>query len=144
VTSPAALGRHTRVAAYLLCENEAGCVLLCRLSTPDPGRATWTLPGGGLEFGENPVAAAIRELEEECGLRGEVETLLGIDSRHYPPEATHSGREVHAIRIVYRGRVLGGTLRDEVGGSSDRCAWLTRDDIAVLPLVDLVPFALTL
>ena len=29
----------------------------------------WTLPGGGLEFGEPPAAAALRELEEETGLR---------------------------------------------------------------------------
>jgi ADP-ribose pyrophosphatase YjhB (NUDIX family) len=144
VTSPAALGRYTRVAAYVRCQDGDGRVLLCRLAAENPEIGAWTLPGGGLEFGEDPATGALRELEEECGLRGEIDGLLGVDARHYPPEATRSGREVHAVRIVYRGRIVGGDLRDEIGGSSDRCAWFTRDEANGLPLLDLVPYALAL
>jgi len=43
----------------------------------------------------------------------------------------------HAIRIVYRVALTGGELRPEVGGSTDLCAWLTRDEVAAVPLVDL-------
>ena len=32
---------------------------------------------------------------------------------------------MHAIRIVYRVRIIGGELRDEVDGSTDTCAWFT-------------------
>ena len=32
---------------------------------------------------------------------------------------------MHAIRIVYRVRIVGGELRDEVDGSTDTCAWFT-------------------
>lgn len=36
----------------------------------DPTRPCWSLPGGHIEPGESPAAAALRELAEETALRG--------------------------------------------------------------------------
>jgi len=50
----------------------------------------------------------------------------------------HPGDDFHAIQVIYRVRVTGGTLRDEVDGSTDAAAWYTRAEVAELPVVDLV------
>jgi putative (di)nucleoside polyphosphate hydrolase len=54
----------------------------------DTYKHAWQLPQGGIEQGEEPRAAALRELEEEIGtcnvkIIGEIETWLNYD---LPPE----------------------------------------------------------
>jgi 8-oxo-dGTP diphosphatase len=124
------LVRLVRVAAYAVCR-DGERLLCCRLAPGEPSPGSWTLPGGGIDFGEAPEAAVLRELEEETGLRGRVEGIAGVRSRVFPGRL-HDGRprEMHAIALLYRVTVLGGTLRDEPDGSTDRAAWLTRDELA--------------
>jgi ADP-ribose pyrophosphatase YjhB (NUDIX family) len=130
----------TRVAAYGLVRHE-GRILLCRMSDRVPADAgLWTLPGGGLDFGEDPAEAMVREVFEETGLRVLPRDVAGIDSLRVQEEA----RSLHGIRILYRTELLGGTLRYEVDGSTDRCAWWTLAEARDLPLVDLVEAGLRL
>lgn len=42
------------------------------------GRTIFELPGGGVESGETPTEAALRELKEECGLDGRISRPLNI------------------------------------------------------------------
>lgn len=124
-------------------EDAEGRILLCRLSIDEVDRDTWTLPGGGLDFGEDPEAGALRELEEETGLHGRVAALLGVESRVYGPDAARSA-PLHSLRIVYRVEVEAGELRHESGGSTDRAEWFSRTELAALPLVDLVNVGLAM
>ncbi|HEX2193770.1 MAG TPA: NUDIX domain-containing protein [Candidatus Limnocylindria bacterium] len=133
----------TRVAAYTLCV-EDDRVLLCRVA-PGPWTAVghWTLPGGGVDFGESPAAAALRELEEEAGLSGQ---LLGVaDVLSWSDRWRHPGdgadEAYHAIQIVYRASVIGGTLRDELQGSTDRAGWFSIEELRDMPLVPLARVA---
>jgi 8-oxo-dGTP diphosphatase len=128
-------GRIQRVAAYNLCVDADDRLLLVRLSERTEAPGSWTLPGGGVEFGEHPEAAALRELHEETGLRGQTAELLVVDSVH---RAAHKGAhdfDYHAIRIFYRTTVVGGVLAHEADGSTDRAAWCTREEVATMPLV---------
>lgn len=42
----------------------------------DAEREYWTLPGGGVEMGESPLEAIVREVKEETGLEAKVLRLL--------------------------------------------------------------------
>lgn len=124
----------TRVSAYALCRDD-DALLLSRIA---PGATVssdgmWTLPGGGLDFGEDPRDAALRELAEETGLIGEITGLADVDSWAGPIGDV----DYHAIRIIYRVRITGGDLANEVDGSSDLARWVPLAELRQLPLVDL-------
>lgn len=125
------LPRHTRVAAYAVIrrvldggENE---ILLSRIAERIyPGRL-WTLPGGGLDHGEDPRDAVVREVYEETGL----DAMVGDQPRVYSallPGVRREGRLVdsHALRIVYEGWVPKDSPTPhvvEVNGSTVEAAW---------------------
>jgi ADP-ribose pyrophosphatase YjhB (NUDIX family) len=140
------LGRVTRLAAYGVMRR-GGAVLLCRISPGYPAVGMWTLPGGGIEFGEAPDVAALREVEEETGLVARITGAPTILS-HTGAWQPRIGRPVpvgyHHIRFVYPMEVVGGTEANEVDGSTDRIGWFTLAEAAELPIVGLVSLALGL
>jgi ADP-ribose pyrophosphatase YjhB (NUDIX family) len=134
VTEPVAV---VRVGAYAVVERD-GAVLLARWVGSQPPR--WTLPGGGLDHGEDPRDGAVREVEEETGYRVELRRLLTVESFRAVVDRPDGPVDHHAICIVYTAEVVGDELRHEVGGSTDTAAWVPLADVPGLvrgALVDL-------
>ncbi len=131
--------RRQRIAAYNVCVDDRERLLLCRLGAITDRPGSWTLPGGGIEFGEHPAAAARRELREETGLDGRIVELLAVDSACRVVDGEGNGHEYHSVRIVYRTEIIEPAveLRHEVDGSTDRAGWFARADIEALQLVDV-------
>jgi 8-oxo-dGTP diphosphatase len=126
---------RVRVASYVLCQDDDGRVLLCHIAPSVGVGDIWTLPGGGLDFGEAPAAAALRELTEETGLVGEIVDLLDVSDRLFTPHG--DAQPLHAIRVVYQARVIGGELQDELDGSTDMARWCQPDEALRLRLGEL-------
>ncbi|MBI2244204.1 MAG: NUDIX hydrolase, partial [Nocardioides sp.] len=120
------LPKRQRVAAYAVIIRE-GRILLSRLSPSITAEELWTLPGGGLDHGEDPRDAVIREIYEETGLDAVVGETARVYSAHLPG-VWRDGRRVdaHALRIVYDGWVPIDAPEPrvvEVDGSTVEAAW---------------------
>jgi len=135
--------QRRRVAAYGVCVQN-GQVLMARWISADSAQWRWTMPGGGLEHGEDPLDAMVREVREETGYDVVAERLLGIDSRRRSLPGPEGRIDFHSVRIVYAVRIVSGELRNEVGGTTDQAAWIDLDAVPSLPRVDLVDAALEL
>src|SRR4051794_40644538 len=132
----------TRVAAYALVVDDRQQILLVRVAPGYVSVGQWTLPGGGLDFGEDPADAALRELTEETGYTGAIDSLAFVHSWSRGPLLEHGWGPFHGIQIVYRAHITGGDLRDETDESTDQAAWIPVAEARTLPLVALAQKAL--
>lgn len=137
-----------RVAAYAVIVRD-GLILLSRLAPRVSRHEIWTLPGGGLDHGEDPRDAVVREVHEETGLS----VTIGAGARTYSlhlPDTWRRGRRVdaHSLRIVYDGWVPTDSPTPrvvEVDGSTIEAAWQPLSAVldGSLPTVSLVKEALS-
>ncbi|WP_416955746.1 NUDIX domain-containing protein [Nocardioides sp. T5] len=145
------LPRRQRVAAYAVILRERGGaveILLSRLAPRVSRSELWTLPGGGVDHGEDPRDALIREVQEETGLDATVGDRARVYSAHMP-RSPRDGQlvDAHAIRLVYEGWVPPESPAPrvvEVDGSTIEAAWKTLDEVAsgVVPVSSVVTEAL--
>ena len=140
--------RVQRLAAYAVILR-GDRILLSRLAERVTKHELWTLPGGGVDHGEDPRAAVVREIYEETGLRAEVGETAHVFSLHLS-DTWRRGRRVdaHSVRLVYDGWVPAGGPDPrvvEVDGSTSDAAWQPIAAVldGTLPTVALVVEALT-
>ncbi|MGW4412727.1 NUDIX hydrolase [Nonomuraea sp. NPDC004702] len=129
--------RIQRVGAYAICVGEEASILLSRYAAPD---CRWGPPGGGVEHGEHPADAVVREVHEETGYLVKVVRLLGVHSNVWlSPDA-----EIHATNLLYEVAVVGGFLQNETGGSSDQAAWISLAELPERRRTELLDVGLDL
>lgn len=82
---------------------EGDSVLLGKRTSRSFAPGKWCLPGGFIEFDEDFLMAAIREVREETGLRVTIRSILSVVSNFLAPE-------LHTLVVVLLAEVVGGKL----------------------------------
>ncbi len=98
------------VAVFIRRQDE----VLLVLRANDPERGKWALPAGYVDRGEDPRAAAEREVLQETGLQVQVTRLIDV---------IYEG----VIVIIYEASVIGGGLCAADDAAEAR--WFTRQDL---------------
>ncbi|HEX9840683.1 MAG TPA: NUDIX domain-containing protein [Anaerolineales bacterium] len=99
----------------------------------EPGKGRWALPSGYIEFEDDFLSAAIREVKEETGLDIEIVSILNVQSAFLP-------LEFHFLGIYLLAQVRGGRLNPE--DDLEDVNWFslsgTLPEMAFPPDVDLI------
>jgi 8-oxo-dGTP diphosphatase len=97
-------------ACVVLIDNHSRLLLVKRRVAPKEGM--WCLPGGFVEAGETPEQAAVRELQEETGLTGRINTLIGVTTS---PGSLHRSIMLVAFLVIsFSGSIIAGDDASEV------------------------------
>lgn len=107
-----------RETARVLLIDDRDRLLLFTDSDPGSSARWWITPGGGIDPGETPTAAALREVTEETGLRltpdqlvGPVATRIGV--HHYTDRSVENRDTYFAARVAAFDVDVSGHTEDE-------------------------------
>jgi 8-oxo-dGTP pyrophosphatase MutT (NUDIX family) len=95
-------------AGGVLVRRLRGRYVLAAIRPAGKREGIWALPKGQIGPGEDPAAAALREVEEETGARGRLDRKLG-DVRYV---FTWDGERIFKVVSFYLLRYTGGRLGD--------------------------------
>lgn len=93
-TGPSAKPHDSGVAVSVIVVKD-GKILLMKRQGGSTGVGTWSIPGGGVEYMEDPLVAVSRELEEETNLICEDFELLGYSND------THDAENLHYVTFTF-------------------------------------------
>ena len=69
----------------------------------------WSLPAGGIELGESPQEAIIREVMEETGYAVDIHDILGVFGGQAFRYTYPGGDRVEYVAILFQCRIIGGS-----------------------------------
>jgi len=115
-----------RLAAYAVVLSDWGL-----LATEYSGRTAvsgrWGMPGGGIDDGEEPAAAVVREVTEETSQVITLGALTRVQTSHWVGRSPHGTVEdFHAVRLIYQGECAEPSrpVVLDSGGTTESARWI--------------------
>ncbi len=112
-----------KIAVDILIIEDNQIVLLTRAI--EPFRGLFDLPGGMVEYGETVEQAAVREAEEETGLKVKLNEILGVYS------SPNRDPRFHTIAIAFISQPIEGELKSSYEGEAK---WYNIEKIKSEPM----------
>ncbi len=128
-------GNRVRVRVCGICVQDDSILLIRHKNIGENG-VFWSLPGGGVEFGETLQSALEREFLEETRLHISVQNLTAINEFIAPP--------LHALEFFFKVDFMSGNLTKGIDPELDsqiieEVRWLRFDEIKALPQKEIHP-----
>ena len=89
-------------SVQILCISKELDVVLVQQFRAGPEEMSLELPGGGIESGEDPLSAGVRELEEETGFTGDATYLGSLPYSPYSSGRRHCVLVINATRTTHQ------------------------------------------
>jgi ADP-ribose pyrophosphatase YjhB (NUDIX family) len=90
----------------------------------------WSLPGGYTHIGENAAHTAEREAFEECGIRIQIERVLGIFSQPQP-WVYPNGDQTQTVATIFRARPVTSDIKpDHI--ETKQVGWMPGEEVLAL------------
>lgn len=133
--------RETRTGAYGICITNGTILVIHKAKGPYKGR--YDLPGGGVEFGESPAEAVVREFLEETGTTVVVKEIVGAFSRvsKFVSDTGTQMVELHHMGFLYMVTQIepGSPVKTDPDGlDSLGAVWLPLADVSPAMISPLV------
>lgn len=144
----AAPPQRQRIAAYALL-TRGDQVLLTRMSARTRIEGRWTLPGGGIDHGEDPRDALRREVHEETGLYVEPGRVIDVHATHFVgARADGVVEDYHGIHLIFDADIAAESLGVEPhvledDSSTEHAEWVPLATAWKLDLLSAARHALT-
>ena len=115
-----------RLAAYGIVLSSRG-LLATQFSDLTAVPGLWGLPGGGIDPGESPSHALIREVAEETGQEPDISHLLDVQTDHWIGRSpARVVEDFHAVRIIYAAACSAPSdpIVNDSGGTTAAAEWV--------------------
>ncbi len=117
-----------QIGVKAIIEKDGKILLLKRSEKYDHLKDAWDIPGGRINFGEDPEEGLKREIEEETGLElQEIKQILDAST-------VFKNEEKHIVRITYLCTVEDGD--HNISNEHTHMEWILKEDVKKLEMKD--------